>query len=102
MEHLIVASFGGLRQVVIPCSRVTSWEAGSAGGSQVTGEWHYLHGGELSDMPGRCETWQASVCYLGDRTASEDLQTDRGHGSWPSLGSIQQLLVQAARAAILK
>ena len=31
----------------------------------MNGEWHYLHGGELSDMPGRCETWQASVRYLG-------------------------------------
>ena len=31
----------------------------------MSGEWHYLHGGELSDIPGRCETWQASVRYLG-------------------------------------
>jgi hypothetical protein len=32
----------------------------------VIGEWQYLHGGELSDMPGRCETWQVSVRHLGD------------------------------------
>ena len=31
----------------------------------MSGEWHYLHSGELSDIPGRCETWQASVRYLG-------------------------------------
>lgn len=32
----------------------------------MAGKWHYLHGGELSDMPGRCESWQAHVRYLGD------------------------------------
>lgn len=32
----------------------------------MIGEWQYLHGGELSDMPGRCETWQASIRYLGE------------------------------------
>ena len=32
----------------------------------MIGERHYLHGGELSNMPGRCETWQAFVRYLGD------------------------------------